>query len=352
MARFDIIGLQYFTDGGELLGGGKLNFYETGSTTRKDTFSDAAMTIANTNPVTLDADGRAPNIFFAGLAKCVLTDSTGAILETRDPVGDDSASKNGFPDWAADVTYSFNQPVSASDGYIYTSLVNNNIGNDPISSPAEWQLIAQTIGFPDTPNGAVLVVDTSEDLKFAAVPKNTIRALVPITTTTASNSATVDFTNINSDFTEYLVVISKAKPVSASDFFFMRTSSNNGVSYDSAGSDYRYGGTLVNTASGLSVVYITGDSVLKLAGIGLTIGNDAGSSGVTAVIRIISPSTAAYTEITCDSSWNIVTAPNPYGLAQLAAARLGSSATNAIRFAFNTGNISSGTFTLYGVRTS
>jgi hypothetical protein len=308
------------------------------------------MSILNTNPVLLDAAGRLPNVFFSGLAKAVLKDSAGEIIETRDPVGDFSAGDTSFTTWSADVLYSVNAVAAGSDGYFYVSQINANIANDPTTSPTEWKLLVEQLGFDGTVNGNVYVVDTSDDQGIGNVTVNTIRALVPITTVVASNVATVDFTGISAAFDEYLVLISKAKPVSSNDYFFMRTSSNNGVSYDSAGSDYRFGGTLVNTASGLSVVYVTGDSVLKLAGIGLTIGNDSGSSGVTAMIRIISPSSAAYTEITCDSSWGILTAPNPYGLAQLAGARLGSSATNAIRFAFFSGNIASGTFTLYGVR--
>ena len=350
MARFDILGLQYFTDGGELLGGGKLNFYETGTTTRKNTFSDSAMTIANTNPVTLDADGRAPNIFFAGLAKCVLTDSTGVVLETKDPVGDDFASNNGFPEWAADVTYAFNQPVTASDGYIYTSLVNNNIGNDPISSPTDWQLLAKTIGIPDSPNGNVLVIDTSEDLGIGSVTKNTVRALVPITTTTASSVATVDFTGINSDFDEYWIVLSQVKPASDADSLLLRTSANDGASYDSGASDYRYGYMSVNTNSGNSVGYDPDDTSIKVAGIGLTIESDSTGSGVSLIMRLLNPSAATNTEVTVSSSWFI--AGGGYGILELSGARLSAAAVNAVRFAFSAGNIASGTFTLYGVRTS
>lgn len=39
--------------------GGKLTFYVAGTTTKKDTFADALGTTPNTNPVILDAYGRA-----------------------------------------------------------------------------------------------------------------------------------------------------------------------------------------------------------------------------------------------------------------------------------------------------
>ena len=44
--------------------GGKLFFYQSGTSTKLDTFSNSALTIANTNPVILDSAGRFPNAIF------------------------------------------------------------------------------------------------------------------------------------------------------------------------------------------------------------------------------------------------------------------------------------------------
>jgi hypothetical protein len=349
MARFDILGLQYFTDGGELLGGGKLNFYETGTTTRKNTFSDSAMTIANTNPVTLDADGRAPNIFFSGLAKCVLTDSTGVVLETKDPVGDDSASKNGFPDWAADVTYAFNQPVTAGDGYIYTSLVNNNIGNDPISSPTDWQLLAKTIGIPDSPNGNVLVIDTSEDLGIGSVTPTSLNTLVPISKVTASAAATVDFTGLTATYDSYVVEILKCRPETDGVNFLIRTSADNGGAYDSGGSDYSYGVGFHATGGTTSASGSTGAAEITASG--GAVGNVANQECINMTVKILRPSQAAFGTLYWDgASNNQVT--GQYTLFQGVGQRRAEAAFNAIRFYFSSGNVAEGIFTLYGVRTS
>lgn len=54
--------------------GAKLEFFETGTSTQKDTFSDAAGTIANANPVIADANGVFPDIFIVGTYKVTLTD--------------------------------------------------------------------------------------------------------------------------------------------------------------------------------------------------------------------------------------------------------------------------------------
>jgi hypothetical protein len=344
MARFDILGLQYFTDGGELLGGGKLNFYETGTTTRKNTFSDSAMTIANTNPVTLDADGRAPNIFFAGLAKCVLTDSTGVVLETKDPVGDDFASNNGFPEWAADVTYAFNQPVTASDGYIYTSLVNNNIGNDPISSPTYWQLLAKTIGFDDTNNGHVYVVDTAQPLKINAVTKNTVRALVPITRTVLSGAATVDFTGLSSDYDQYEIHLLNVIPANNAVELFLRTSADNGATYDASG--YR---STKFEAFPTNLYSCSNHANNEISIVNQAIGSAAGETGVNIRITIMQPSAATITEM----NWHGSFFSSGYYVQLLGSgARNTAAAINAVRLYFGAGNMESGTVILYGVRSS
>lgn len=56
----------------------------------------------------------------------------------------DMTSRNygfyNFPDWVAGTTYSVGTRVR-SFGTVYESLVNNNIGNTPASSPTQWQEI-------------------------------------------------------------------------------------------------------------------------------------------------------------------------------------------------------------------
>lgn len=86
MARLSNIGKQFFDGNGDPLPGGKLYFYLTGTTTAATTYSDEDETIANANPVILDADGRMPDIFYTGQLKITLTDANDVVIETRDPV--------------------------------------------------------------------------------------------------------------------------------------------------------------------------------------------------------------------------------------------------------------------------
>ncbi len=137
MSRFGSLGQQYFDDTGEPLLDGKIFFYESGTTTPKDTFADVNLSIANPNPVLLTGSGRQPNIFFNGTAKAILTDQDEVQIEVRDPVGDTGVAGQ-FNPWNSLTIY--NQPdiVVGSDDNFYLSITDGNQGNDPTTSPANW----------------------------------------------------------------------------------------------------------------------------------------------------------------------------------------------------------------------
>ena len=139
MARFGEINAQYFDDAGAPLGSGKLYFYESGTTTPKNTFSDINLTIPNTNPVILTAAGRQPNIFFNGNAKGILADKNDVQILVRDPIGETGTN---FGDaWVATTIYSANSVVIGSDGVYYRSLANGNQNNNPTTTSGFWTLL-------------------------------------------------------------------------------------------------------------------------------------------------------------------------------------------------------------------
>ena len=139
MARFGEINAQYFDDAGDPLGSGKLYFYESGTTTIKNTYADINLTIPNTNPVILTAAGRQPNIFFNGNAKGILADKNDVQILVRDPVGE-TGTNFGDP-WVATRIYSTNSVVIGSDGVYYRSLVAGNQNNNPINTSGFWSLL-------------------------------------------------------------------------------------------------------------------------------------------------------------------------------------------------------------------
>lgn len=105
--RFTIPRVQILDGNGDPYAGGKLNFYEAGTTTRLDTYSDNALSTANANPVVADSAGRFGDIFLqASNYKVVFTDSSDVTIWTADPVagtidvtGDEFApSQQSVPD--------------------------------------------------------------------------------------------------------------------------------------------------------------------------------------------------------------------------------------------------------------
>ena len=139
MARFGDLDTQYFDDAGDPLAYGRVYFYESGTTTAKTTFADVNTSLPTTNPVLLTAAGRQPNIFFEGVAKAILTNSTDVQILVRDPVGETATD---FGDqWVATKIYGANDVVLGSNGVYYRSLVSGNQNNNPVTSSGFWTLL-------------------------------------------------------------------------------------------------------------------------------------------------------------------------------------------------------------------
>lgn len=74
-------------ENGATISGAKWNFYLTGTTTRHDTFTDNAKTVAHANPVIADSAGRFAPIYLQDADyKAVLTDAADVVIKTVDPV--------------------------------------------------------------------------------------------------------------------------------------------------------------------------------------------------------------------------------------------------------------------------
>lgn len=73
--------------------GAQLFFYETGTSTLKDTFTDASGTIPNANPVIANASGVFGDIFITDTYKVVLQDKNNSQIWEADPVTSTSASE-------------------------------------------------------------------------------------------------------------------------------------------------------------------------------------------------------------------------------------------------------------------
>ena len=138
MARIIQAFSQFFDDNGDPLVDGFLQFYESGTTTDKNTYADVNLSIANTNPVELSGAGRCRNVFGTGSYKVISFDSAMQQIQVFDPVGGDAAS-SGFTDWNSPTIYTDGDIVTGSDGLYYRSITSGNQNQDPISSAGNWE---------------------------------------------------------------------------------------------------------------------------------------------------------------------------------------------------------------------
>ena len=137
MARFTNPVPQFLEDAGNPLIRGLLYFFDSGTNTPKETFADINELIANTHPVVLNADGTTPNIFYSGAAKVVAANSDDVQKWSRDPVTTGGDAGTVGEDWNAISIFNINSVVDL-DGAFYVSIINNNQNNNPSTTATAW----------------------------------------------------------------------------------------------------------------------------------------------------------------------------------------------------------------------
>jgi hypothetical protein len=164
---------RFFYDNGEPLSSGKMWFYEPGTTTPKNTYSDNGLTTPNTNPVILSSSGLMPNIFLDGVYKVLLTDKDDVQQSGYPRDNINSLVQLAFLEWDSTLNYGIGgvNIVYASDGNYYVSIQNNNLGHDPTVSPLWWTpLFDYLIEYQGVVgNNEVAVGDTATGLKGIAI---------------------------------------------------------------------------------------------------------------------------------------------------------------------------------------
>ncbi|MEM1149078.1 MAG: right-handed parallel beta-helix repeat-containing protein [Pseudomonadota bacterium] len=127
----------YFTDGnGAPLANGMVFFYEAGTSQPRDTWDDSVKSAVNTNPVILDAEGKA-RIALDGTYKIVVQDALGAEIWTADNVA--------TPPTATDVDAAVQAALS-----VPTYPTTTQAANQTISAAT---LVLQTAGFASADDG-------------------------------------------------------------------------------------------------------------------------------------------------------------------------------------------------------
>lgn len=310
--------VQFFDDNGDPLNGGKLYTYAAGTTTPKATYTDESGGTPNANPVVLDSAGRA-TVFLSGSYKFRLETSSGALVEETDNVTAFTTGASGL-DIVGDYT---DTAVATGDSFIFADASDsNNVKRDTIQ------------GILDLVTG-------------------TTSGWVPIKQVTANNDATIDFVNgsggvvLNSTYKTYAIVLSNVVSATDTVSLYFRTSTNAGSSYDSGASDYNWAATGAISSGGGAIDVDTAQSEISLTDAGVSLGNDT-LEDLSGIVYLFNPAgTVKSKKIIYDTVYN-----NPAGAIVRkagAASRLAAADIDAIRFLMSSGNISSGTFTLYGL---
>ena len=195
--------------------GWKYNFYSTGTTTRKDTFSDNALTVANTNPVVADSAGRFGDIFLeAGAYRVILTDADDVTIWDADPVAgsigmsgvvdkkaasytvtiDDSTKVLAFDATSGNLTATLLAAATAGDGFEVTvkktdsganTVTVDGNGAETIDEAAAFVLSLQNQSVTVRSDGTNWLV-----VAFTRVATGDIDALAVTTAKIAANAVT------------------------------------------------------------------------------------------------------------------------------------------------------------------
>ena len=177
-------------------------------------------------------------------------------------------------------------------------------------------------------------------------------ALVKISSVTASSSASVSFTSgIDSTYKEYIFFFNNLHPASNSNLQF-QTSTNGGSSYGvTATTTFFYASHQENDgeaivtynanrdhAQATDFIYLTGDNMEGTAA-------DASVSGF---LHLFEPSSTTFVKHYISNTDHV--ADGPYQQNNYSAGYFNTTtAINAIQFKLTTGNIDSGSVTMYGV---
>ena len=196
--------------------------------------------------------------------------------------------------------------------------------------------------------------DSSGNLSFATPTAGGLRF---ISTTDISNAANYSFTSFDSSsFDAYPFVLINVTPVTDAVNLDMFTSTDGGSSYDSGASDYNWTfnrGTVYNSDSGDDGDSDADDDSISLTGNNSgganVIGSDANEHGVSGQIWMYNPASTKITHGTYDLMYQANTPENLVNIAKGGYARMSAADVDAIRLAFSSGNIESGTINAYGV---
>lgn len=171
-------------------------------------------------------------------------------------------------------------------------------------------------------------------------------AMVLITSTDLSSDATADFTGFDgTSYDGYIFVLQNIIPATDAVHLWLRTSTDAGVSYDAGAANYRFSMLRDGTsdAANATAISLTGDDTASGDRVGSTVNED----GFSGTVTICGPHLAKKTIVTWQGGY--LSDAGVLTMAHGSGARLSSADVDACRFLFSSGNLESGTITMYGL---
>lgn len=193
-------------------------------------------------------------------------------------------------------------------------------------------------------SGTQIVTENSSGVPAFSNPATVGSSLVLIQSQAASASATIDFTSgLTSTYDQYLVTFTGVVPATNAQNFLLEISTDGGSTWKTGASDYK---RVINTLSDAGTNTVS--AAMTEAAMTLTIGQSNNSGRpVGGNMYIFGPSAGTLQPINWMMSYfdgsnnKMITGAGCY---------TAGAAINGLRFLFASGAITTGTFTLYGIR--
>lgn len=162
----------------------------------------------------------------------------------------------------------------------------------------------------------------------------------------AANVAQIDIKNIfGTRFDSYEIILGDIVPATDNVELWARLSEDNGTTFASAATDYKYAVNVLLDSGTRSDSGSTGDAKIKIAP---AIGNGTGEA-VCGTVGLWNPGGSRHKHVSAlMTAHNQTPAAGSYQVSGIYKAT--TNAVTAIRFLMSSGNITSGTFTTYGLR--
>jgi hypothetical protein len=173
---------------------------------------------------------------------------------------------------------------------------------------------------------------------------------IPLATQIANNSTSIDFTQyIDGTYDHYILegigIIPDTNAVSA----YIRVTEDGGSNWKAGASDYVYAGHVSGVSAGVGGSNSAGAAQIEISH-GATVSNTA-SKGFNFQLHFFNPASTSLHKVFETLPIGYETSSGDYYSQQKSGFYIATTnAINGIRFLFNSGNITSGTFTLTGVR--